>query len=277
MPKITGPLKYVTGRASEITEVWVRARELRTVAGGVVTTTNDRAAVIEGQVSFDALPGPAIMVLVEAGRPVDTIPIIVGDAPAQSLETVVRAAEVASDAQQDVLEDLAIQVAQDAEAARANRVAAEEARDKAQEAQEKAEGAAESAAQDATDAVEGKLSGLVNDAQAAADASADAARVEVAKVVDGAPESLDTLREIADKLAAQDDVAAALTSQIAGKADKGYVDGIKARTTNLETVQEELADDLNLKANKADLVPTKVVSSMPSSPAVGTLYLVTGS
>ncbi|WP_312715448.1 hypothetical protein [Corynebacterium flavescens] len=107
-------------------------------------------------------------------------------------------------------------------------------------------------------------------------AAVQAVTDRVNALLEGAPEAYDTLREVGEKLAAQDDVASALTSQIAGKADKSYVDGIQVRTTNLETDQEDLADDLQLKANKSDVVPSKVVSSMPSSPVVGTLYFVTG-
>nr|WP_286981487.1 hypothetical protein [Corynebacterium sp. UBA5992] len=295
MPTISGSLKYVTDRPAAVAEVWVRARELRTDAGGVVTTSNDRAPVVDGQVSFDALPGPAILVLVESGNPVDTIPIVVGDVPTQSLETVVLAAEVATDAQRDILEKLAAQVATDAEVARSQRVAAEGARDEAKKAQTDAENAAESAAEDATASVQDRLAGLVSDAQTAADASADAARVEVAKVVDGAPESLDTLREVAEKLANQDDVAAAMLEQIgtkaskqeladglAGKADASHthttaqVTGLDAALAGKASTQA-LMDGLATRVDGGSAVKKiEVVASMPSSPVATTLYLVVG-
>lgn len=292
MPTVSGHLKFVTGRTLAVAEVWVRARELRTDAGGVVTTSNDRAPVVDGQVSFDALPGPAILVLVESGNPVDTVPILVGDAPTQSLETVILAAEVATDAQRDILEELAAQVAQDAEVARAQRVAAEDARDEAKKAQTDAENAAESAAEDATASVQDRLAGLVSDAQTAADASADAARVEVAKVVDGAPESLDTLREVAEKLANQDDVAAAMLEQIGTKASNIRVDEV-AGSLGTKADAQLVRDNLALKANTADVTSAldkkadkayvnartpkvEVVASLPGTPVDGTVYLVTG-
>ena len=43
---------------------------------------------------------------------------------------------------------------------------------------------------------------------------------QIAALINGAPEALDTLKEIADKLADNDDAVAALVSSIAGKVDK---------------------------------------------------------
>ncbi|MGP5578671.1 hypothetical protein [Corynebacterium flavescens] len=352
MPTISGSLKYVTDRPAAVTEVWVRAKRLRTSGDGVVTSSNDRIPVADGQVSFDALPGPAVLALVESGRPVETIPLIVGDADEQSLQLVVNAGQLAESDDVNVLEQLAQQVSNDvvraqdaaeassssATAARTSETNAKTSETNSAKSEENAKASETNAAESATTAgeeadranTEADCSGESADAanvskeaaesastnasekaeqtngdreaseSAAADAKseadrakteadrakdaadhADGAAVEavtarVNTLLEGAPEAYDTLREVGEKLAAQDDVASALTSQIAGKADKSYVDGIQVRTTNLETDQEDLADDLQLKANKSDVVPSKVVSSMPSSPVVGTLYFVTG-
>lgn len=293
MPTVKGNLMFVSSRSAQVSEVWVRAPRVRTHDSGVVTTGNDRFPVTGGEVSFTAVPGPAVLALISQGRAVDTIPIVVGDAPTQSLETVILAAEVATDAQRDVLEELAAQVASDAEAARAQRVAAEDARDKAKKAQTDAESAAESAAEEATSSVQDRLAGLVSDAQTAADASADAARVEVAKVVDGAPESLDTLREVAEKLANQDDVAAAMLEQIGTKASKQELtDGLagKANTSHTHTTAQvtgldtalagkastqSLTDGLATRVEGGSAVKKiEVVTAMPAAPVATTLYLV---
>ncbi|PXY12758.1 hypothetical protein [Corynebacterium striatum] len=126
MPVVSGSLVFVTSRPSAVSEVWVRARDVRTSPGGVVVESNDRVPVTDGSVSFEVLPGPAVLTLVEAGRPVDTIPIVVSDAPEQSLMDVVDAALIVDESTQSVIESLAAGVVADAHAAAASAAAAKE-------------------------------------------------------------------------------------------------------------------------------------------------------
>lgn len=131
MPTISGSLRYVTLRASAVSEVLVRAPEVRTEAGGVITSSADRVPVNDGQVSFTASPGPAVLTLVEAGRPVETIPILVGDAPSQTLQQVVDAAVLAEGEDKGALEALASQVAADVSAASVSAAAAKNSQEAA--------------------------------------------------------------------------------------------------------------------------------------------------
>ncbi|MFR9865599.1 hypothetical protein ACL1I5_10735 [Corynebacterium striatum] len=131
MPVVSGSLVFVTSRPSAVSEVWVRARDVRTSAQGVVVESNDRIPVANGAVSFEVLPGPAVLTLVEAGRPVDTIPIVVSDAPEQSLMDVVDAALIVDESQASVIESLAAGVVADAHAAAASAAAAKDSRDAA--------------------------------------------------------------------------------------------------------------------------------------------------
>ena len=126
MPVVSGSLVFVTSRPSAVSEVWVRARDVRTSVQGVVVESNDRIPVANGAVSFEVLPGPAVLTLVEAGRPVDTIPIVVGDASEQSLMDVVDAALIVDESQASVIESLAAQVVADAHAAAAAAAEAKE-------------------------------------------------------------------------------------------------------------------------------------------------------
>ncbi|MDK8809148.1 hypothetical protein QP983_13580, partial [Corynebacterium striatum] len=126
MPSVSGSLRYVTQRASAVSEVLVRAPVVRTEAGGVVTSSADRVPVVDGVVEFTVSPGPAVLTLVEAGRPVETIPIVVGDAPEQSLADVVDAALIVDESQASVIESLAAQVVADAHAAAASAAEAKE-------------------------------------------------------------------------------------------------------------------------------------------------------
>lgn len=112
MPTIKGNLMFVSSRAAQVSEVWVRAPRVRTHVEGVVTTGNDRFPVKDGEVTFTAVPGPAVLALISQGRAVDTIPILVGDAATQTLRQVVSAAKVADDATQREIEKLAAQAVQ---------------------------------------------------------------------------------------------------------------------------------------------------------------------
>lgn len=117
MPTISGQLKLVTDKPALVSEVWVRSAELRPYGTGVLTAFNDAVPVADGEVSFTAVPGAAVLVLVQLGGPQVAVPIIVGDAATQSLADVVQAAEIAGEADKRTLERLAGEVARDARAA----------------------------------------------------------------------------------------------------------------------------------------------------------------
>ena len=102
-------------------------------------------------------------------------------------------------------------------------------------------------------AVPTKTSDLTNDSgfQTASDVN-----TAIQAVVGAAPEALDTLAEIAAQLSNDQDAVAALTTTVAGKADKTYVD-----------------DQLALKANSADLAA--VATSGAYADLTGTPTLAT--
>lgn len=145
MPTIKGNLMFVSSRAAQVSEVWVRAPRVRTHVEGVVTTGNDRFPVDGGEVSFTAVPGPAVLALISQGRAVDTIPILVGDAATQTLRQVVSAAKIADDATQREIEKLAAQAVQLVDSSVANAK-------KAQDGAQRAESAAGNAKQSETNA-----------------------------------------------------------------------------------------------------------------------------
>ena len=125
MPTISGNLLFVSSRAAQVSEVWLHAREVRTHTTGVVTTGNDRFPVQDGEVSFTALPGPAVLALISQGRAVDTIPIVVGESEAQSLRNVVRAAQVVDDSTQREIERLSAEMMEALDSARGEATAAQ--------------------------------------------------------------------------------------------------------------------------------------------------------
>lgn len=111
MATVKGNLLFVSSRAAHVSEVWVRAKRVRPTSGGVVTTGNDRFPVESGgSVTLTVLEGPAVLSLISQGRPVDTIPILVGDKSSYSLEDVVSAAELTDTSTQRELERLAADI-----------------------------------------------------------------------------------------------------------------------------------------------------------------------
>lgn len=110
MGLVSGDLRLVTNQAARASEVIVRARDLHTQAGAVVLTAGDRVPVTEGRVSFTALPGPAVMVVVVDGRPTESVPLLVPDGDI-GLADAVAAALALDDASFSELEALAVRVA----------------------------------------------------------------------------------------------------------------------------------------------------------------------
>ena len=166
MPTISGELNFVSSRAAHVNEIWVRAPHVRTSAGGVVVTQNDRFPVKDGKVEFTCLTGPAILSLVSDGRAVDTIPIVVGESSSQTLRQVVAAAQVADEATQSEIEKLAAQAVHLIDTSTESATRAESARDRAETA---ASGAAQSAKKSANSATDSGKS-----AKASADSASDA-------------------------------------------------------------------------------------------------------
>lgn len=206
MPTVSGNLLFVSSRAAQVSEVWLHAREVRTHASGVVTTGNDRFPVEDGEVTFTALPGPAVLALISQGRAVDTIPIVVGESDEQSLRDVVRAAQVVDDSTQREIEKLSAEMMEaldsareEATAAQGHAKTAEGHANTAQEQVSAARGQAEAAASSAEEAkghastAEGHASRAQQSAEESGRAAdrAEGARSEARAAWDGAKEARD--------------------------------------------------------------------------------------
>lgn len=150
-----------------------------------------------------------------------------------------------------------------------------------------------------------------DEAQAAVSDAANAARTEVARVVDGAPEDLDTIREVAEYAQSNRDITDQLNAAIGDKANKAHTH-TTSQVTGLDTAldgksdvghthtQEQVAGLTTALNGKADKSHTHsqyattaqvngvsgrvsslensapiIVSSLPASPLPGRIYLVT--
>lgn len=249
----------------------------------------------------------------EADRATEQATAAAGSADAAHADAVATAADRAKTTAD------ATATAADRVATAADRTATGEHRVAAAQSATTAEGAAATATEQAdratTEADRSKTE--ADRAEAAADLAGGAAVQAVTERVDtllaGAPEAYDTLSEIAEKLADQDDVASAMTAQIGQKVDRTST-GNRVYATDPSGNQTALAwqsgtaaaDSVAVRgsggrllvgdptvsghaANKAyvDAVKTtanaalpaskiQVVSALPASPVAGTIYLVTG-
>lgn len=208
MVRVSGSLRFVTDNPAQVSEVWVRAPRVRTHAGGVVTTGNDRFPVDGGEVSFTAVPGPAVLALISQGRAVDTIPILVPERDA-SLEECVRAAGDADEYSRRELEQMVLEVREYypkfGEVAKSAWEAASEASSSASSAASsaRAAGVSAEAAGEAESAAAESARGASTAESNAKDHASTAARHEVAArgYAGDAETSAESAREDADRAA----------------------------------------------------------------------------
>ena len=177
MATVSGQLKYVTQRPDSIDEVWVRAPEVRGHSGGLITRNPDRYKVTAGQVSFEAAPGPAILVMVSAGDPVDSVKMFVGAGSSQTLEAVVKGADLLDENTVSELDRVLREIQQSLNSA-ADSVS------KAKASETNAAGSASRASSSASSASTSASAAKTSETNAASSASAakaDADRAESAK------------------------------------------------------------------------------------------------
>lgn len=224
MATVSGSLLFVSSRAAHVSEVWLHAREVRTHAGGVVTTGNDRFPVNDGEVTFTALPGPAVLALISQGRAVDTIPIVVGEGDEQSLRHVVRAGQVVDEASAREIERLSAEMMAALDSARGQAEAARGHASTAGEQASVARGQAEAAASSAEEAkghasaAEGHASRARSSAEGAGRAAdrAEGARGELGTARDAAVEARDAAQGHASTAQGHANAAAASAREAEG-------------------------------------------------------------
>ena len=113
---------------------------------------------------------------------------------------------------------------------------------------------------------------------------------QLANLVDGAPEDLDTIREVAEYAQANRDITDQLNAAIGNKANKTHTHAV-SDVTGLSDALDGKADATHTHSQYAttaqvdgvsgrvssleDSAPI-IVSSLPASPLPGRIYLVTG-
>ena len=110
MTLVQGELRLVTDTPAEVSQVWVQASEERLHGTGMVTTGRASEQVTNGVVSFNALPGAAVMVLLMNGIPSTTVKLLIPDKANATLRECIEAVGLADDGELDALEELALEV-----------------------------------------------------------------------------------------------------------------------------------------------------------------------
>lgn len=108
---VSGPLELVTSKAALVTQVWLRAPEPRLQGSSYVTDFPDVSTVDNGLVSFEAHPGPLVMVLVTPQGAMKNVKLMVPDKATASLRECIEAAGLISDGTLNALERLAQEIA----------------------------------------------------------------------------------------------------------------------------------------------------------------------
>ena len=99
---------------------------------------------------------------------------------------------------------------------------------------------------DGTTTLADKLTEIVTDlsGKATSDDVQTAVSTAVDNLIDGAPDTYNTLKEIADYIASHEDVVTALNAAIGNKADKTAVDALQSKLDNMEAFNPDNKDIL---------------------------------
>ena len=111
MTLVQGELKLVTDTPDEVSQVWIQAPKERLHGTGMITDGRASEQVKNGVVSFNALPGVAVMVLLVNGIPSLTKKLLVPDKANATLRECIEAVGLADDGTLSELEELALEVA----------------------------------------------------------------------------------------------------------------------------------------------------------------------
>lgn len=111
MTLVQGELRLVTDTPDEVSQVWIQAPKERLHGTGMVTTGRASEQVTNGVVSFNALPGAAVMVLLVNGIPSTTVKLLIPDKANATLRECIEAVGLADAGTLSELESLSLEVA----------------------------------------------------------------------------------------------------------------------------------------------------------------------
>lgn len=236
---VSGDLKIVTDQPGAVTEVWVRAAEPRLQGTAYVTDGNDHIQVQGGWVEFEALDGPAVMMLVSGGMPIHTVKMIIPDTATATLRECIQAVGLVDEGTLDTLTALAQEVA----AAAANSFQDWEA---LQEASEAAATAASGAKASETNAAQSASAAKTSETRARNAAQASATSASNAKTSETNAKTSETTAATSANSARNSASNAATSETSAGNsatsASTAASDALTIKNSIPSTVQSEVDD-----------------------------------
>ncbi|MFI5504456.1 hypothetical protein ACFLIN_03715 [Corynebacterium kutscheri] len=267
MPVLTGDLKTVTDSPSQVRKVLLRAKKTRPHGGRVVIAESVHVPVSgDGTFSVTALAGEAVLVLIGSGGVAwQSIPLHIAE-DTTTIAEAMQAAELSETTPADKLSQLAKEVA--GGLARVREAAGEVQTRITQAASStisQARSYAEAASRDAATAGQHALRAQAaerNAAQAASNAAAQA----VNRILAGASEQYDTLKEVGDELVNQKSAAAAIMKTLSEKANTVDLSALRSRIDSLSIASiSGLAAALGGKANSSHTHSINSISGLQTA------------
>lgn len=113
MTVVVGEIRDVLGAELDVARVILRAPRPRSAPFGLVTDHPEEVKLSGGKVSFECLPGPAVLAVMAVGHPDVSVRLIVPDGDTATLEECIRLAVARGEAHAGALDELAVRIGED--------------------------------------------------------------------------------------------------------------------------------------------------------------------
>ena len=119
MTVVSGEIRDVLGAELDVARVILRAPRPRSAAFGLVTDHPDEVKLSGGKVSFECLPGPAVLGVMAVGHPDVSVRLIVPDGDTATLEECLRLSEARDVTPAGAIDEMVVGIKNDMQAVRA--------------------------------------------------------------------------------------------------------------------------------------------------------------
>ena len=124
MTVVSGEIRDVLGAELDVARVILRAPRPRSAPFGLVTDHPDEVKLSGGKVSFECLPGPAVLGVMAVGHPDVSVRLIVPDGDTATLEECLRLSEARDVTPAGAIDEMVAGIKNDMQAVRAAATAA---------------------------------------------------------------------------------------------------------------------------------------------------------
>lgn len=251
--RITGPLKLVTEKPIDATQLYVRSTRIRPYEQGAIIDDPTGVDITNGVVTMNLVPGPAVILLLDhLSRTTKKIPLIVSDTKtSQSLSEAMQAGMLADDHTVNELESVAQQILRDLERS-------EKARDEAETSAKNAASSAGAAKTSETRAKSSQTAAKTSETNSAKSASnakasegaASASATQAKKNADNASSSATSAQGSASAASTSAGQASTSAGQAKTSASQAKTSATKAATSESNAKASEDAAASSASAAK---------------------------